>query len=178
MIIQFEFEYNTDTKEFLVVNKETGECKSVKVSKPKKKKKEENPNPQLILEENKYHLTEAAVELLGVEKGDKIDIKYEKIEGVMRPVIGTDEVFGTKGGNALNQSNNVPCRGVKHTELEKYGTIFDVIKHPERDGLFILKGDKEIKIEELSEEVTDLPIDLEDLIDGDKEEVDVSMFQL
>lgn len=163
--------------------------KSIEVKEPKKKakKKEESSTPQLILEDNKYTLNSAAIELMQVTTEDKIDIKYEKKGKGMIPVIGSDSVFGTKQGCKLTKSNSVSCRGSKNTELAKYGTTFEVIPHPSKPGLFILKGDSE---EELPEENSDfniedvdedLPLDtsIEDLID-DKDanitEIDANFF--
>lgn len=113
-IVKFEFSYDTVSKEFSVTNVETGEVKSTKVvKKTSKTKKEESTEPLLTLEENKYYLTPAAIELMQVEPGDKLDIKYEKQGRNSIPVIGSDEVWGTKSGNKLNKSLTVACRGRK-----------------------------------------------------------------
>lgn len=165
--------------------------KSIEVKEPKKKagKKEESNTPQLILEDNKYSLNKAAVELMQVTTEDKIDIKYEKKGKNMIPVIGSDSAFGTKQGCKLTKSNTVACRGSKNSELAKHGSVFEIIPHDSKPGLFILKGDSmeeipeedvEIKIEDVDE---DLPLDanIEDLID-DKDanitEIDANFFVL
>lgn len=105
MKVKFIISVDTTTGEFEVVNSETGEIKKVDLPKEKKSsskkttKKDENPNPTLTLEENKYILNSAAVELLEVEPEDRLDIKYEKQgKGDLIPVIGTNEAFGTKAG--------------------------------------------------------------------------------
>ena len=160
----------------------------VKESKKKSNKKEESSTPQLILEDNKYILNTAAIELMQVTTEDKIDIKYEKKGKGMIPVIGSDSVFGTKQGCKLTISNSVSCRGSKNTELAKYGSIFEIIPHPSKPGLFILKGDSEeesseeseIKIEEDDENLP-LDVDLETLIDdkdADITEIDTNFFVL
>lgn len=160
----------------------------VKESKKKSNKKEESSTPQLILEDNKYILNTAAIELMQVTTEDKIDIKYEKKGKGMIPVIGSDSVFGTKQGCKLTKSNSVSCRGSKNTELAKYGSIFEIIPHPSKPGLFILKGDSEeesseeseIKIEEDDENLP-LDVDLETLIDdkdADITEIDTNFFVL
>lgn len=165
--------------------------KSIEIKEPKKKasKKEESNTPQLILEDNKYSLNKAAVELMQVTTEDKIDIKYEKKGKSMIPIIGSDSAFGTKQGCKLTKSNTVACRGSKNSELAKYGNVFEIIPHDSKPGLFVLKGDSmeelpeedvEIKIEDVDE---DLPLDtsIEDLID-DKDanitEIDANFFVL
>jgi hypothetical protein len=157
--------------------------------KPRKKqvKKDECAEPKLILEDNKYILTKAAADLMGVKPDDKLEIKYEQQGKNRVPVIASDEVWKTHSGNRLTKSLTVACRGSKHDELVKFGTEFDVVPHDKKEGLFILKNkDTEIteEIEDLTdvEEKLELPIDidLQDLIDDsdDVMEVPSSMFQL
>ena len=77
---------NEETGEIFI---DTRELKDDSVKKPStrksssKKKDSEvddtNPNPLLILEENKYILNKAAVEALGVEPGDKVDLKQQTL---------------------------------------------------------------------------------------------------
>lgn len=186
----------------VTVNTETGEMTSTCVKRTvtkgteptskttKKVKKEESSTPELILEDNKYCLNTAAVELMGLTSDDKLDIKYEKNGNVMVPVIGTDEAFGTKGGNKLTKSNTVACRGSKNEELSKYGTVFSITPHATKDGLFVLTGDaapvaaptgdENIAIEKTDEDLP-LDIDLSALVDdkdANIEEIDSSYFQL
>lgn len=142
----------------------------------KKKVVENNSSPQLTLEDNKYRLNTAAIELMGVSAESKIDIKYEKQGKSMIPVIGTDEAFGTRGGNRLTKSNTVACRGSKHEELVKYGNIFQIIPHDSKAGLFILKGDAQIDTLDGDENVSiDEEIDISQLID-DKDVEEINSF--
>ena len=156
----------------------------------KRTKKEESSSPQLILEDNKYCLNSAAIELMGVTSDDKLDIKYEKRGSTMVPVIGTDGAFKTKGGNKLTKSNTVACRGSKNEEMAKYGHVFEITPHDSKEGLFILTGDyapkaiptgdENIAIDESDE---DLPLDVDlsalvDEKDANIEEIDSSYFQL
>lgn len=156
----------------------------------KKAKKEESSSPELVLEDNKYCLNSAAVELMGVTPDNKLDIKYEKNGSTMVPVIGTDEAFGTKGGNKLTKSNTVACRGSKNEELSKYGSVFSLTPHATKEGLFVLTGDaapiaaptgdENVAIDESDE---DLPLDIDlsalvDEKDANIEEIDSSYFQL
>lgn len=195
-ILKFEFMYDTTTGEFSVVDTSTGEVKSVAVKKTatrSTKKKDENPNPQLTLEDNKYCLNTAAVELMGLTSDDKLDVKYEQRNGYRQPVIGTDNAFGTKGGNKLTKSNTVACRGSKNEELSKYGNVFEIKPHETKEGLFLLVGDHPVLQEESSQQgddnITsdideDLPVDvdLSGLIEEDEdtktEGIDASFFQL
>ena len=181
-ILKFEFTYDTSSEEFSVVNTSTGEIKTVSTKKKIKTNKiEESSIPQLTLEDNKYSLNTAAVNLLQVQAGDKIDIKYQKVNGKIQPVIATDEVFGTKGGNVLSKSNTVACRGNKQNELSKYGRQFTLTPH--ESGMFILTGDgtvEELKGDDnVAVEDEDLSLDLADIIDGkdaDITEIDSSLF--
>ena len=201
-------EFTITLKYQVKVDTETGEmttkCISRKVDKsnfeateekPKRKtsksKKEESFEPLLTLEDNKYCLTQAAVDLMGVEPNCKLDIKYEKRGKETIPVIGSDESFGTHSGNKLNKSLTVACRGSKNEELSKYGTEFILVPHETKDGIFVLQNeyakleralDDTLEKPDKPEEEIGLPdIDLQDLID-DKDatitEVSSSMFQL
>lgn len=190
--LKFELIIDTETEEFSVINVGTGEAKTVPIPKKttKKVKKEESSSPQLILEDNKYCLNSAAIELMGVAPDDKLDIKYEKRGSTMVPVIGTDEAFGTKGGNKVTKSNSVACRGSKNEELSKYGHVFEITPHDSKDGLFILTGDATPEVlpagDEnivVSESDEDLPLDVDlsalvDEKDANIEEIDSSYFQL
>ena len=158
--------------------------------KTSKSKKEESFEPFLTLEDNKYCLTQAAVDLMGVEPNCKLDIKYEKRGKETVPIIGSDEVWGTKSGNKLTKSLTVACRGSKNQELSKFGKEFTLIPHDKKEGLFILQNEStKIEIDDEIEDLQDLEeaislpvdVDLQDLIDdsdADIKEVNSSMFQL
>lgn len=128
----------TDTREF-------GD-ESVKASKPKatkKKKKNEwddDERPLLIREDNKLILNDAAVTLLGVDEGVRINIKMQTINRRRYPVIGTEETFGDKGGNLLTKSHTIRYGGKNNEELAKFGYIFVLEPQGKVDGLFILKN--------------------------------------
>ena len=200
-------EFTITLKYQVKVDTETGEmitkCISRKVDKsnfevteekPKRKtsksKKEESLEPLLTLEDNKYCLTQAAVDLMGVEPNCKLDIKYEKRGKETVPIIGSDEVWQTKGGNKLTKRLTVACRGSKNQELSKFGKEFTLIPHDKKEGLFILQNEStKIEIDDEIEDLQDLEeaislpvdIDLQDLIDdsdADIKEVNSSMFQL
>lgn len=195
MLIEFKLCYDDEAGKFVALNKETGEIRDFVAPAAKKtstrstkKKVDENPNPQLTLEDNKYSLNTAAVELMGLEPEMKLCVKMKKIDGAMMPIIGTNEAFKVKDGNRLTKSFTVACRGANHDALAAYGTVFDLEANPALEGTFILKGDKGPVIvhdENISESV-EIPEDLEginlsDLGDDTPEveegEVDGSMFE-
>lgn len=162
MKLTFNFVVDTTTGEIEVTNTETGEIKSCKAIKKKSTKKspknDENPNPQLILEDNKYKFNSAAVELMKLNPDDRVDIKYEKRNGKLSPVIGKDEIFQTSKGNRITKTYTVSYRGKANAELAQYGNIFDIKKHPETDGIFILIGNKDIQ-DVVDKEEVELPSD-------------------
>ena len=194
MLIDFKLCYDDEAGKFVALNVETGEIRDFAPTTAKKtttrsskKKVDENPNPQLTLEDNKYSLNTAAVELMGVEPEAKLCIKMKKIDGSMTPIIGTNEAFKVKDGNRLTKSFTVACRGANHDALAAYGTIFDLEANPNLEGTFILKGDKGPVIvhdENISENV-EIPEDLDNInLEGladdtpDAEaEVDGAMFE-
>lgn len=138
----------------------------------KKKNKNECSDPQIILEDNKYCLNSAAVELLNVEPENKLSIKYVKDGKSIVPSIELDE----KSGNRLTKSFTVSCRGKGHDELANYGTVFTIEQN--NLGVFLLKGDKTPSIEiDNNVEITDL--DIEDFTDDDNlEEISIFDFDL
>jgi hypothetical protein len=180
--VLFTYEQDDETGEVKVLNREVINDdlpKAKKTSTPKKSKADENPDPELILEDNKYVLNTAAVELLGVEADDRIDIKFEKRDKVRVPVIGCNTAFGTQGGNRLTKSNTVSYRGKNHDLLEEYGTVFS-FKETDKEGIYELIGDKPIPEEKeddnvkiVDDEVEEIgrPEDLEGILDGDATEV-------
>lgn len=144
MVYKFELSVDVSNGTFSVRNLETDEVKGVNCFRKKqlpKNKIVDNPNPQLTLGNNSYKLNVAAAEALGIEAGDKVDIKYEKRGTSMVPVIGNALVFGTNTGNKVTKHFSVSYRGKGNEELSKYGTVFDLVPH-EKFGLFLLVGDK------------------------------------
>lgn len=197
-------EFTITLKYQVSVDTETGEMttkcisrkidKAIQVSNVKTKKlsskKEDSSIPTLVLEENKYCLNHAAIELMGIEPDQKLDIKYEKRGNSLTPVLGTDEIFGTKQGNKLTKSLTVAFRGSKNEELSKYGTEFTLVPHESKEGVFILKN-SDTELEQLlsdnaeHSDSEDLELlvdtDLQDLIDDEDAkitEVSSSMFKL
>lgn len=177
--LKYQVKVNTDTGEM------TTKCISRKIDKSNfeiseakrsNKKIDESTEPQLILETNKYCLNNAAIQLMNLKADDRLEIKYEKQENTIIPIIGTVEAFHISGGNRLTKSNTVAFRGNKNKELSEYGTTFSIT--PYKDGLFCLKGNKEIVEQQGDENIVEPDInDFADLVDN-TEEVDSSFFQL
>ena len=152
-ILSLTYEMSVDT--------ETGEVLETKlidrsVNKPVKAMKataneavqDDEKEPKLYLEDNKCRLNSKAVSLMGISPGDKLDIKYDDGKNGSVPIIGTDEAFGTKGGNKLTKSNTIACRGSKNEELSKYGKEFVLATHPSKAGLFVLTSE-EVAVDQL-----------------------------
>ena len=152
-ILSLTYEMSVDT--------ETGEVLETKlidrsVNKPVKAMKataseavqDNDKEPKLYLEDNKCILNSKAISLMVISPGDKLDIKYDEGKNGSVPVIGTDEAFGTKGGNKLTKSNTIACRGSKNEELSKYGKEFVLAVHPSKAGLFVLTSE-EVAVDQL-----------------------------
>ena len=164
------FDYNPETNEYTPLKSEVVKDKAPKTV-TKAEEAVESAEPQLTLEDNKYILNQSAANLIGVKWEDRLSIKYQKIEGLTFPVLGTDAAFGTKGGNKLTKSLSVSCRGKANEMLAKYGDTFTVTKMKGYDDLFVLLGNADrpsepeeqksdnIKIKEDENPVEDLPLD-------------------
>lgn len=171
----------TDTRE---LKDDSVKKPSTRKSSSKKKDSEvddTNPNPLLILEENKYILNKAAVEALGVEPGDKVDIIQQKLNKKECLVIGAAETFGTQSGNKLTQKNAVSYRGKNNQNLAEHGNEFTFTPHPKIDGLFILTGNREPEIKEdvvpEAEDIAsedELDNEMASLIDGNADDTEIS----
>lgn len=179
--MEFSFKVIVTGDTFKVVNIETGEVQENKIPKKVSKKNtvEESSEPLLTLDSNKYYLTSSAVSLLNVEAGDRIDIKYEKKYNKLVPVIGSNSVFNTQGGNKLSKNNTVSCRGKANEELSKYGTVFAL--QPKGNGLFYLVNTENPKedssvIEDANIELPsqESEFDLDDLINNSGEATQIS----
>ena len=152
-ILSLTYEMSVDTE-----NGEVLETKLIdrSVNKPVKAMKataneavqDDDKEPKLYLEDNKCRLNSKAVSLMGISPGDKLDIKYDDGKNGSVPIIGTDEAFGTKGGNKLTKSNTIACRGSKNEELSKYGKEFVLAIHPSKAGLFVLTSE-EVAVDQL-----------------------------
>lgn len=164
--IKFEITYDTDTQQVEVINAHKIVTTTVKKTSSSKGPIEDGGDtPTIFMVENKYVFNKAAIDLTGFVPGDRVDIKYEKKNDQFLPIIATDEIYGTKGGNRITQTYSVSCRGRARAKLMEYGDTFTLAKHPDKDGIFVLTGNKEPIKEEVSE--VEIPEDsgIDELID-------------
>lgn len=166
--------------------------KSVKKSTKKTKKVDDDGTPRIILEDNKYKINNAVVELLGLDldEENRLLIQFEKKGRTKRPVFGTGDSFGNPdSGNKLTKSLTVACRGAANKELSEYGNEFTLEPYEGKKGLFVLIGNVEApeipdgdeNVAVPSKYVTEDDLDLSDFIDSEdekEEEVDGFSFNL
>lgn len=144
MKLDILFHYNVDEKtgEITYIGKEEIVVDtSTKRQASKASAVEENKDPLITLDSNKLILTTGAVDMMKICPDCRVDIKYKKKDKTSVPVIGTDEAFGTKGGNKLTKSNTVSFRGSANEKLAEFGTTFR-IEPSDDEGIFFLIGDK------------------------------------
>lgn len=144
MKLDILFHYNVDEKtgEITYIGKEEIVVDtSTKRQASKASAVEENKDPLITLDSNKLILTTGAVDMMKICSDCRVDIKYKKKDKTSVPVIGTDEAFGTKGGNKLTKSNTVSFRGSANEKLAEFGTTFR-IEPSDDEGIFFLIGDK------------------------------------
>ena len=139
--ILFHYDVNETTGEVTFIGKEEITVDTAKRQVSKATKVEENQDPLITLDSNKLVLTTGAVQMMNICSDCRIDIKYKKRDKMSVPVIGTDEAFGTKGGNKLTKTNTISFRGSANEKLAEYGTTF-TIEPSEDEGIFYLIGDK------------------------------------
>lgn len=89
--------------------------------------KEDNIN--LIVENNKLHLSPSIIELLKVSPGDRISINYVSKDNNFIPIIGKSGILGdSSAGNKLSNSLTVSFRGKQLTTLEQFGNNFTLTR--------------------------------------------------
>lgn len=166
-----------DVREYADESVKTAAKKSTSSKKSSTKVDDDDPEPKLYLEDNKYILNASAIEALGVEVGDTIDIKNQKVGNARVKVIGASETFGTKAGNKLTKTNSVSYRGKSNDELAILGNIFTLTPHPNADGLFVLTGNKQPNpVEEVPEEEDEVQVEDVDIDDVDAVEISENDF--
>lgn len=161
------FEFDPQTNKYTPV----GEPEIVKTQ-TNKKKKQESDEPQLELDENKYSLNSAAIELLGVQSGDKIDIKYQIIDNLNYPIIGPSSIWKSNSGNKLTKSGTVSYRGQNNIVLSEYGNIFTLTPWKGHEGLFVLMGNEPVP-EIIQDDNVEVPTDSELEIDIKEDDFDI-----
>lgn len=114
--------------------------------------------PLVQLMDNKLKLTPKAIEMIGAQVGDRIQVNYwtENNHNTF-PLIGRSEFFTDKEeGSKLTKSNTVSFRGNKNTVLKVYGELFKLEEF--KDNMFRL-----IKVETENETTETEQKELEDL---------------
>lgn len=159
------FDYNPETNEYTPI----GTPEIVKSSKKSNKSEtqDDNSEPEVVLLESKYTLNKAAVEVLDVQPGDRINICYINLPdnpNIKVPVIASSKAWGNDLGNKLTKSLTVSYRGVANNVLAEYGSVFELKFY--KDGLYIMQGDKPITVDD-NIEVTETPEISQDLAEGD-----------
>lgn len=187
LTLTYEMSVNIDTGEILGTKliKRAVSNSDLKPTKEVKELKDDG-DPKLYLEDNKYRLSNSAVLLMGLNEDSKLIIKYENRGSESIPIIGTNVAFKVSSGNKLTKSNTVSCRGNNNDALKRHGTEFKVVKHPTKEGLFVLESLDKPNLEKGDENISspeDCPFDLsiDDLIDKKDEnitEIDSTFFKL
>ena len=167
-IFEDKREFNDDSV------KSSGAKKATTKKSSKKNPYDENPEPVLVREENKLILNTAALEALGAEEGDRINIKEQAINRRKRLVIGLSDTFGTKEGNLLTKSHTIRWSGKNAEMVARYGDEFNFLPYEKKEGLFILvnvnedtettnpdEADEE-EVIDVAQEIAELNADLED----------------
>ena len=114
--------------------------------------------PLVQLMDNKLKLTPKAIEMIGAQVGDRIQVNYwtENNHNTF-PLIGRSEFFTDKEeGSKLTKSNTVSFRGNKNTVLKVYGELFKLEEF--KDNMFRL-----VKVETENEATESEQKELEDL---------------
>ena len=183
MKLDILFHYNVDeqTGEIIFIGKEeitVDTATSTKRQAVKAAKVDNNTDPLIKLDSNKLVLTSGAVDLMQICADCRIDIKYKKRDKVSVPVIGTDDAFGTKGGNKLTKTNTISFRGSANEKLAEYGTTF-TLEPSEDQGIFYLIGDKmnqAVPAEDVIDIESELDLDALDALDIEDDGVDLEKF--
>lgn len=132
MILNLSLDFNPDTKKFKVLSVTTEDQESVI----------DSNEPQLVLEDSKYVINQAAATLLGVGPDSRISIGYQPVGDTEVPVIGAEDKLGCGNGNRLGKSLSVIYKGKQNERLSRFGKVFSFTQF--KDGIFILEGDKPI----------------------------------
>jgi hypothetical protein len=164
MKLNIIFHYNVDeqTGEITYIGKEEVTVDTTPTTKSTKSTKTTKTvvNEGIVLDSNKITFSQEMLDLLGAEVGCRIDIRYERKNGVSKPIIGTSDALEVKSGNKLTKSGTISFRGSANERLATYGTNF-TLEPTENKGIFYLVGDKEDTTNDVPEELIDIESELE-----------------
>ena len=131
--IQVTFDFNTETEEVSNV-KVVGSTEKKKTTTKKAKDivVETATEAIITLEANKLVFNSKAVELLEVEAGDRVNIKWMPLtkakNSELIPII---EKGDEENGNKLTKSNTIAYKGKANTVLAEKGSEFTMVAHGE-----------------------------------------------
>lgn len=148
--VTISFDIDDETKEVTNVKCEVeGQVKKAKRTTKKDEVVVLEDTSILIREENRLVFNNRILDTMGLEAGDRVDIKYEKEGKLLVPVILADEK-----GNKLTKANTLAYRGNKNVVLEEFGTEFTIEKY--KEGVWKLVPTDNSKPVESVEEATEI----------------------
>ena len=119
-MIQISFNYNPETNEVSDVTATGAVVKEKAAAKPRAKKTKA-PTGKIILNGQSLKLEQEVLNLLKVEVGDRLCVRFDK-----QPVLVTPEVANEpNGGNLITKSLTLSVRGKTGEQIAKFGTEFD-----------------------------------------------------
>lgn len=119
-MLQITFNYDPETNEVSNVSAVGATVKEKAVAKPRAKKTKA-PTGKVILNGQSLKLEQEVLNLLGVEVGDRLCVRFDP-----NPVLVTPEVANEpKGGNLITKSLTLSVRGKTSEVIAKFGTEFD-----------------------------------------------------
>ena len=169
------FDVNDETGD--VTNVKTsveGEVKKTRKTTSKKTLEDDNPGiPTITREDSKLTFNNKALEVLGVDAGDRVLIKLEKKKNKFIPVIASSEVWDNPDqGNKLTKSNTVAFKGKQNDALAEFGSKFILTEY--KEGIFALESqDNDQKIDTIEEAIEAAEETKPILIVGSDEETDI-----
>ena len=132
---EMSFDFNPETKEIKLIN-----SKEI-VDKKSNADIEEKTENDIELIGNSLKFSDKALDTIGLIIDDRILIKYDKLFGVLRPIIGKEDSFDCKGGNKILKNKTISFRGFQNDMLKEFGNKFNLIAHPTLNGIFALLKD-------------------------------------
>ena len=115
------FDFNPETKEIKLIN-----SKEI-VDKKSNADIEEKTENDIELIGNSLKFSDKALDTIGLIVDDRILIKYDKLFGVLRPIIGKEDSFDCKGGNKILKNKTISFRGFQNDMLKEFGNKFNLI---------------------------------------------------
>lgn len=134
----------------------------------------------ISLQETKLQLNNKAVADMGIVYGDRLIIKYEKLNKKDKkavPIIGKDIDWNSEGnGNKITKTNSIAYKGKNNTFLAQHGTEFTI--EPYKDSLWIMVSKNPIQstYEEVVEEAEETDLDIY-VDDNDNDEISEMLFK-